>query len=153
MFIAIFYLVSLIVGALVALLQPSAHTLPVVAETLLHFVLLIGVGITLVIGGLGHAFRSDFVAQKIGWPTGSPFQKELGFWDFAAGIGAIIAFWSGREFMLATILINAIFWISAGVLHIQHVIQHRNYNADNAIPAVADILVPITLIGLFLLAR
>ena len=153
MFIGICYLASLAVGTAVVFLQPGTRTVQLVAGTLLHFVLLLGVGVPLVVGGFGHVFKSDLAARRLGWPSGNPFQKELGFWDFAAGVGAIVAFWRGSEFMLAAIIINAIFWVSAGMLHIQHVVRHRNYNFDNAIPAVVDILVPATLIVFYLLAR
>ena len=153
MFIGICYLVSLVVGTAAALQQPGPHTVQAVAETLLRFVLLIGAGVPLVAGGYGHVFQSDLAASRLGWETGNPFQKELGFWDFAGGIGALAAFWVGGDFRLAIIFINAVFWLSAGALHIRHVAQHHNYNADNAISAGADILVPFTLITLFLLAR
>ena len=153
MFVGICYLVSLMVGTVAVFLQPGPHMLQAVAGTLLRFVLLLGTGIPLVVGGFGHVFQSDMAARRLGWPAGSPFQKELGFWDLAGGVGAMAAFWLGGDFRLAMILINSIFWILAGILHLQHVFRFRNYNADNSIPAVIDILVPVTLLVLYWIAH
>jgi hypothetical protein len=35
---------------------------------------------------MGHYFLSDPVAESIGWPTGNPFQLEVGFANLAVGI-------------------------------------------------------------------
>ena len=101
MFIGICYVLSLTAGVVAVMLQPAPHTLQLAAPTLIRFVLLIGTGIPLVVGCYGHVFQSDMAARRLGWPTGSPFQKELGFWDLAGGIGAIAGFWLGGDFRLA----------------------------------------------------
>jgi hypothetical protein len=44
------------------------------------------------IGGFfGHFFISDSVAELIGWPTGNPFQLEVGFANLAISILGIVA--------------------------------------------------------------
>jgi hypothetical protein len=42
-------------------------------------------------GSFGHFFLSDSVAESTGWPTGSPFQLEVGFANLAVGILGIVA--------------------------------------------------------------
>jgi len=56
-------------------------------------VFLISVGVPALIAFFGHPFGGQAAARRLGWPTGNPFQTELGIWDGAAGIVAIAAFW------------------------------------------------------------
>jgi hypothetical protein len=35
---------------------------------------------------MGHVFRSDMVAEQIGWEKGGPFQKELGYTEKEADL-------------------------------------------------------------------
>ena len=152
MAVAIFYVLGLVVAGTAALLSSGPHTTQEMAQTMLHYFLPVGVGLPLVFAFFGHVFQSDLAARRLGWPAGSPFQKEVGFWDGAAGIAAIMCFWKSGDFWLATILINAIFWTLAGGLHTWEVIREKNYHADNVATSVVDFLVPITLIVLYLLA-
>ena len=50
----------------------------------------IGLGLGYVYAGMGHLFVPDKVAESIGWPAGSPFQREVGMWDAAMGIVALL---------------------------------------------------------------
>ena len=152
MSIAIFYVLGLIVGGVAALLSNQPHTTQLMAQTILQYFLFVGVGLPLVIAFFGHVFQSDLAARRLGWPTGNPFQKELGFWDGAAGVAAIVCFWRHGDFWLATILFNGICWTLAAVLHTWEVVRKKNYNADNVATAVVDFLVPATLVLLYVLA-
>ncbi|MFC1589887.1 DUF6790 family protein [Candidatus Omnitrophota bacterium] len=49
------------------------------AESFLLGFLFFSVGLQGVFAFIGHYFRSDEIAKKIGWQTGNPFQKELAF--------------------------------------------------------------------------
>jgi hypothetical protein len=47
-------------------------------ETFLLYLFGIGVAGSGIGGFFGHVFISDSVAESIGWPTGNPFQLEVG---------------------------------------------------------------------------
>ena len=149
--IVIGYVLGLTVGVAAALLM-HAQTTPAFAQIMLRCFLPIGVGLPLVFSFVGHVLMSDRVAARLGWAAGSPFQKEVGFWDGASGVAALLCPWFGVEFWLAVIIFNAIFWFLAGGLHVHEVIRHKNFNFDNASTAIVDFLVPITLIVLFALS-
>jgi hypothetical protein len=72
-------------------------------ETFLLYLFGIGVAGSGIGGFFGHFFISDSVAKSIGWPTGNPFQLEVGFANLAIGILGIVAMgrrdclWSRRQ--------------------------------------------------------
>jgi len=153
MTVPFFYIIGLLIGFIAAIISKQSFSTQSYAHTVMQYFLLIGVGVPLVIGFIGHVFQSDLAARRLGWPTGNPFQKELGFWDGASGVTAIVGFWIHGKFWLAAILFNGIFWIFAGILHIWEMIHKKNYHADNVATAVMDFIVPITLIILYVLAK
>jgi|SRR6476659_11107569 Family of unknown function (DUF6790) len=65
-----------------------------VVHILLLYALVFGVGIIgLPMGFIPHVFFPDQTAESIGWPTGSPFQFEVGLHD-----GAFFVFGSAACF-------------------------------------------------------
>jgi hypothetical protein len=152
MVITILYFVGLLCGAIAVMLTGGPRTTATVAAMLLQYFLLISVGFASIIAFLGHVFRGETAARLLGWPPGNPFQKELGFWDLAAGVVAIIGFWRHGDFWLAIIIIITIFWVLAGCLHLYHVLKDKNYHIDNALPAIMDFIVPITMIAFYCMA-
>ncbi|HQC12216.1 MAG TPA: hypothetical protein PKY15_02525, partial [Methanoregulaceae archaeon] len=85
-------------------------------EIFLMWQLAIGLGAGLVYGGLGHLIFPDQVAESIGWPTGSPFQREVGMWDLALGIvGLLCLKFRNIGFWTATVIGTGIFYIGAGL--------------------------------------
>jgi hypothetical protein len=71
------------------------------------------------IGGLfGHVFISDSVAESIGWPTGNPFQLEVGFANLAIGILGIIAMGRRDGFREATVIAVTGFLVGATIVHV-----------------------------------
>jgi hypothetical protein len=60
-------------------------------EIFLLYLFGVGVAGSGIGGFFGHFFISDSVAQSIGWPTGNPFQLEVGFANLAVGILGIVA--------------------------------------------------------------
>ena len=119
---------------------------------MLQYFLPVGVGLPLILAFFGQVFQSDLAARRLEWPVGNPFQKELGFWDRAAGVAAIVCFWKNGDFWQAAILFNGIFWTLAGGLHVWEVVRKKNYNVDNVATAIVDFLVPATLVLLSVLA-
>jgi hypothetical protein len=143
------YFVGILCGTIAVMLTGDPRTTTTAAAILLQYFLLISVGFSSVIAFFGHVFRGETAARLLGWPSGNPFQKELGFWDLAAGFVAIIGFWRHGDFWLATIIFITIFWVLAGCLHLYHVLKGKNYHIDNAFPAIMDFIVPITMMILY----
>ena len=85
----------------------------------------IGLGLGYVYAGMGHLFVADKVAESIGWPAGSPFQREVGMWDAAMGIVALLCLkFRDTGFWTATILGIGIFSVSAGLGHVYEMVVH-----------------------------
>ena len=49
-----------------------------VVEIALLWCLVIGVGVTGIVGFLGHTLNAGQIAAAYGWPSGDPLQQELG---------------------------------------------------------------------------
>jgi hypothetical protein len=60
-------------------------------EIFLLYLFGVGVAGSGIGGFFGHVFISDPVAESIGWPTGNPFQLEVGVANLALGILGIVA--------------------------------------------------------------
>ena len=118
--------------------------------TLLNgFVYLIGV--SGIVGAIGHLLRSDAAARSMGWPPGSPFQWEVGVAYLGWGVLGLMCPWYGRGFWLATIIMASLFLRGAAVVYVKQVVAARNFTPGNAGAVfAADIAVPIFLIVLYL---
>ena len=85
-----------------------------VVHILLLYALVLGVGVIgLPLGFIPHVFFADQAAQSIGWPTGSPFQFEVGVHDGAWGVLGFLCIWIGGLFWLATGLGWSLFMLGA----------------------------------------
>lgn len=152
MVITALYFIGLLFGFIAVKVTGGYMTTQGIATIMLQYFFLISVGLTSVIGFYGHVFMGKTSAKLLGWPPDNPFQKEVGFWDLAGGVGAILAFWKHGEFWLAVIIITTIFWTLAGMLHLKHVISNKNYHLDNLLPSFTNFLIPITLIVLYIVS-
>jgi len=120
-------------------------------STLLLWCLVIGVGIGGIYAFMGHFFRADEVAQRIGWPAGNPFQREIAFTNLAIGVAGLCCFLVRDGFWLATIIVAAVFLTGAGLGHLRETQTTGNVSELNAGVIVAwDILFPIVLIFLWI---
>jgi hypothetical protein len=119
-------------------------------ETFLMWQIGVGLGLGYFYSGLGHLLLADQVAESIGWPTGSPFQREVGMWDAALGIvGLLCLRFRDTGFWTATVLIAGIFSVSAGTGHVYEMVVNGNYSPNNAGPVMyMDLLYPVFLIVL-----
>jgi Family of unknown function (DUF6790) len=99
---------------------------------------------------IGHSFLSEKVANRIGWITNG-FQKELGYVSFGIGICGIMCFYIRDTFWLATIIPFSTFLLGAAFLHSKEIIKTKNYKPGNTWIIIPDVLMPITLIVLWLL--
>ena len=112
-------------------------------------------GLWLLISASGHLFLANHVAGSIGWPTGSPFQREVGFANLALGVMGVLSIWARGTFREATVVGTAIFlWGTAGG-HIHEIVTIGNLAGNNAGPNLyMDILGPmVAAVILFLLRR
>jgi hypothetical protein len=113
-----------------------------------------GFGLSLLWGGIGHLFFPDMVAQSIGWPTGSPFQREVGMWDAAIGIVGLLCLKYRDGFWTAMLTGAGIFSISAGLGHIWELAVNGNTAPNNAGAVMyLDILYPLFLAALLIWYR
>jgi hypothetical protein len=108
----------------------------------------IGLGLGYVYAGMGHLLVADKVAESIGWPVGSPFQREVGMWDAAMGIVALLCLkFRDTGFWTATILGIGIFSVAAGIGHVYEMVVHGDFSPNNVGPVMyMDIFYPVFLI-------
>jgi 4-amino-4-deoxy-L-arabinose transferase-like glycosyltransferase len=120
----------------------------------LFLLYLFGVGVAgSGIGGFfGHVFISDPVAESIGWPTGNPFQLEVGVANLAVGILGIVAMGRRDGFREATV-IATVFGVGATVVHGLEVIESGNLAPGNTTQNISNLLRPALLIAFLAASR
>jgi hypothetical protein len=95
-------------------------------------VVFVGIGIGLLLFGfVPHVFFSDYIAKNIGWPTGSPFQVEVGLYNGCLGILGLLSYRYRGSFMQATVTMLSLFLIMAGANHLREMIMKGNYAPYN----------------------
>lgn len=149
MIFLIFYIIGLLAG-IIAVIAKKRRNIADIAETLLIYQLTVTVFLSSLQGFIGHVFMSEMVAEQIGWVSNG-FQKELGYVSLGIAITALMCIWCRGSFRLAVIIIFSAFYLGAAVNHIKEIIQISNYNPYNVIPAISDIIIPLTLIICWLL--
>lgn len=151
MFFMIFYGISLLVGIILALVLPI-HGYAEICKLFLQTNLFVTVGLGFLFNATGHLFKSEAVAKQIGW-TSNGFQKELGFVSVGIGICGILGAFIQDNFQLAVIMIVSTFLLGAAIVHIQEMRTKHNFNKGNTLIVLPDILIPLTLIILFVLKK
>jgi hypothetical protein len=134
------------------LIDPWARTRPRRIEVFVVYLLAISVGANGIGGAFGHLFLSDLVAESIGWPTGSPFQLEMGFANLALGVLGFLAVGRRGGFRTATIIAVAVIGFGATAVHLLDVAATGNLAPGNTIQNVSNVTDPVLLIGLTWLA-
>jgi hypothetical protein len=123
-------------------------------EIILLWSLVIGVGFSCLIGFAGHVFIADTVAESIGWPTGSPFQFEVGIANLAIGVIGLLCFRFRDNFWLCTIIANGVFLCGDGIGHVRQMIASANFAPFNTgITLYWDLGFPVFTILLWLMLR
>jgi hypothetical protein len=117
-------------------------------ELFIIYLFAISVGANGLGGAFGHLFYSDMVAEAIGWPTGSPFQLEMGFANLTLGILGLMAVGRRDGFRTATIIATTVIGFGATGVHVVEIVEHGNLSPGNTIQNVSNLLDPILLIGL-----
>jgi len=145
-----------LLGAIIAAIHIYARKYTGVAalEIVLMWQLAVGLGLSLMYGGLGHLFVPDQVAESIGWPAGSPFQREVGIWDLAMGIVGLLCLKFRGEFWTAMIAGAGIFCMGAGLGHVWELVVNGNTAPNNAGTVMYfDLLYPVFLVILLVACR
>ena len=88
-------------------------------------------GFTSIISFVMHFFYSDMVASSIGWPVGSPFQKEVAGANLAVGLLGFLGFWRRDLWLPYVIAKSAFLWV-AGTTHVLDLVNHQNMSVGNA---------------------
>ncbi len=141
--------ISIIVAIVYLLIDKEPRTRHRVIGVFLLSFLVISIGISSLIGFVGHIFFADQIAADIGWAAGSPFQREVGFANLAIGILGITCIWLRGNYWIATVIATTIFLWGAAYGHIMDIIVHGNYAPGNAGGVLYDdILVPLITIVL-----
>jgi hypothetical protein len=123
-----------------------------VVEIFLMYFLVIFVGVSGFLGFIGHVFFSNRIASAIGWPSGSPFQFEVGMADLAFGVLGVMCIWFRRHFWTAVGVGSSIFFLGAAYGHAKHILVYKDTAVYNAGPVfyVGDILVPLIVLSLII---
>jgi hypothetical protein len=134
------------------LLDRQARTPARHIELFVIYLLAISVGANGLSGAFGHIFLSDLIAQGVGWPTGSPFQLEMGFSNLLVGVLGLMAIGRRDGFRAAAILATTILGLGATTVHLWDIAAAGNLAPGNTIQNVGNLLDPLLLIGLTWLA-
>ena len=123
-----------------------------VIHILLLYALVFGVGVIgLPLGFIPHVFFPDQTAESIGWPTGSPFQFEVGLHDGAWGVLGFLCIWIGGLFWLATGLGWSLFMLGAAYGHIRETVIKGDYAPYNFFTMFSDGFIGIWILVLLYL--
>jgi 4-amino-4-deoxy-L-arabinose transferase-like glycosyltransferase len=122
-------------------------------ELFLLYLLGIGVARSGIGGFFGHVFISDPVAESIGWPTGNPFQLEVGVANLAVGILGIVAMGRRDGFREATVIAATVLGVGATLVHAMDVIESGNLAPGNTIQNISNLLRPALLIAFLAASR
>jgi hypothetical protein len=101
-------------------------------------------GAMFLIAGSGHLFRADEIAESIGWATGSPFQREIGFTDVAWGVLGVVSIRARGSFREAFVLGSLVFLWGAAGGHIYEMVANDNSAPNNSgMMLYMDIIAPV----------
>lgn len=133
------------------LMKRKRYSAEQVVDLYLVYFLFFTVGLIGLTGFISHIFYPNQTAEMIGWPTGSPFQFEVGFHDGAWALLGILSLFFRDKFWLATGLGWSFFIIGALYGHIRDMIVHGNFAAYNAGIIASEIVIPIVILLLLYL--
>jgi hypothetical protein len=145
-------LLSVVLPLIHLWLSPLARPRGRAVRLLLLYALVLGVGVIgLFMGFVPHVFFADAAARLIGWPTGSPFQFEVGIHDGAWGVLGFLCIWIGGTFWLATGLGWSLFMLGATYGHIHQMVVAGNYAPYNFLTIFSDGFIALWLLVLLYL--
>lgn len=148
-----FSLLPVLLASLDVRLGPRSKDRLWTSEVSLIYLFVLGVGGGGLSGFFGHVFTPDLVAESIDWPTGSPFQQEMGFANLALGVLGFISAVRRDGFREATVIAVTIVGVGATVVHVIDMIQEGNLAPGNSIQNIGNLLKPALLIPLLIVSR
>jgi hypothetical protein len=95
--------------------------------------------------GISHVVFGRKTAASIGWAP-SPFETEVGFADLAMGVAGVMAAGQPTSYLLAVIIVNAIFRAGCGIGHVRQMTKDRNFAVNNTGVILIDFGVPTFLV-------
>lgn len=133
-------------------LKPEKRAARDIVDLVLLYQLIFAVGFGGLLGAYAHLFMSDETAKYIGWPTGSPFQYEVGYANLTFGILGLLCFFIRGHFWTATVLGISIWYLLDAYGHVRDYLFHHNTAPGNTgLPLFIDIAIPIFLLALLAL--
>jgi hypothetical protein len=123
-------LLGILISSLVFISRLKERTPGKIFEVITMVTFGIG-GFASIISFVMHFFFSDMVASSIGWPLGSPFQKEVAGANLAVGLLGFLCF-SRRDFWLPYVISKTAFLWIAGITHVVELVSHQNMAVGNA---------------------
>ena len=150
----IFIVLALIVAAVHLFRERHHLTRGRIPEILLLWLLVIAVGLGSILAFFGHTVFAASTAEAIGWPTGNPFQTEVGVANLAIGTLGILSYWIRGNFWIAAVIATSIWLLGAAAIHVREMVGEGNYNPGNAgVVFYMDIIGPLLLIALLIYSR
>jgi hypothetical protein len=111
---------------------PHRHEPKIAFERFYVAVVFVAIGFNgIFFGFIPHVFFADYIATKIGWPTGSPFQFEVGVSDGCWGLLGFLSARYKQGFLQATTIGWSAFLIIAGANHLKETVMKGNYAPYN----------------------
>lgn len=151
--LALYTVLPVVLGLATVRFDSTVSSRRRVTEAMLIPLFIIGVAGAGIGGAIAHLFYADTIADLIGWPEGSPFQKEVGFANLAIGVlGAVAA--SRRDgFREATVIAVTIFSVGATIVHVADIIETGNTAPGNTLQNLSNLARPALLIPLLVASR
>lgn len=142
-------LIGFAVATLIQLIQHGSDGLA--AASLINALVWL-IGVNGIVTASGHLLFPKPVADSIGWPSGTPWQWEVGLTSLGLGVCGVISPMFDRPFWLATILIASIFLLGAAVGHVREVVVEKNWSPGNAGAILyTDVLIPVLVLTLYVI--
>ncbi len=146
----IFFIVLALVGASIHL-AVSSHARrsgPAIAGVFLLYLLVIYVGAMGIFTAVFHLAFPARASASIGWAP-SPFEWEVGIADLSVGVLGVLCIWLRGNFWLATVIVNAVWFLGDAVGHIRQMVEHHDFAPNNAgIFLLAEIATPLAMLAL-----
>jgi hypothetical protein len=123
-------------------------------EVLLLYLLVFYAGVGGLMGFLGHTFKAQEIALRIGWQS-NPFQFEVAMANLAFGVLGLMCIGQRRGFRTATGIGFAIFLLGCAYVHFWDMTRHGNVSPYNAGPVLwfNDLAIPLVILLLLLVRR
>lgn len=131
-------------------LAPEPLSKAKIVEVILLYFLVFFVGLGGLLAAMGHTFRADEIALKIGWQPGSPFQFEMAMANLAFGVLGILCIWKRDGFWTATGIGFSVLLMGCTYGHLRDMLVHQNYAPYNAGAAILfqDTAIPLLILTL-----